>query len=95
MKTGTPKVTNFTGQGFRQLVSGITEGTIAVEGPYDNTNMAFTSGSTYDLTLQWTSGVNLTGTGILATLEPSMDVEDAGRVKATFEVNGPFTPSIV
>lgn len=95
MKTGTPKVTNFTGGGYRQLVSGITEGTVTVEGPYDNGNMAFTSGNSYDLTLQWTSGVTLAGTGILASLEPSMDVEDAGRLKCTFEISGSFTAGVV
>lgn len=94
MKTGTPKVTNFNGSGYRQLVSGITEGTITVDGPMDLGNMALTSGNTYVMTLQWTNSVTLTGTGILASLTPSDDVEDAGRVKCTFEINGTFTAAI-
>ncbi len=95
MSTGTPKVTNFTGGGYRQIVSGITEGTITVEGPYDEGNMPLTSGNTYTLTLNWNNTISLTGTAILAKLTPSMDVEDAGRIKCVFEVNGTFTAAIV
>jgi hypothetical protein len=93
MKTDTPAVNNFT-SAYRQLVSGLTQGTITTEGPYDNGNMPLTSGNTYTLTCQQTSGVNLTGTAILANIVSSQDIEDAARIKCVWEVTGAFTAAV-
>jgi len=95
MKTNTPNVTNFNGGGFRQIVSGITQGQLQIEGPYDQGNMPLVCGNSYSFTLTWTMGITLTCTAIISDMTPELDVEDAGRLKITAEVNGSFTAAVV
>ena len=95
MKTNTPNVTNFNGGGYRQIVSGITQGQLQIEGPYDEGNMPLTAGNSYSFTLNWNSMVMLTCTAIISDMTPELDTDDAGRLKITAEVNGSFTAAVV
>lgn len=94
MKTGLPKVTNFTTAGYQLLVSGITAGTITIEGPYNQSNMAFACGTSYTFILGWTNAVSITVTAFIESIEASTDVEQAGHVVITAQSSGTFTAAI-
>jgi hypothetical protein len=90
LKTAAPKVTNFLSQGFRELVVGISEATIDIEGPYNSGFVGLASGGEYVFVLGLNADVGLTVTAIITNLEPSNDVEDVPKIKITAESNGPF-----
>lgn len=90
------KTTNFT-VAASDYIGGIVDAKITLEGPYDNTGMGFTAGSTYTLLLGFTSTgpVQLSIPCICETIEPSIDVEKEQRVTLTFQSAGIFTAAIV
>lgn len=94
IETNLPKVTNFTSQAFQALVKGVTKGTITLEGPYNQGNMPFTSGTSYTWILTWTTGISITVTALISRLAPDDDVEDAARIRIQAESNGVFTAAI-
>lgn len=94
METAVPKVTNFTSGGFQALVSGITKGTITLEGPYNQGNMPLTCGNSYSFVLKWTASVSITVTALITKLSIDDDAEAAPRVNVTAESNGTFTAAI-
>lgn len=93
-KTNLPKVNNFT-SAYQQLVSGLTSATLTIEGPYDNTAMAFTAGTEYTFLLGFTNTVELSVPAIVESIESSQDIEDAARVTITAQSTGTFTAAIV
>lgn len=95
MSDGLPKVTNFTGGGKAQFVSGVQECEVTLSGPYDEGNQGFTLGTQYTLILGYTSMVNLTVPAILKKIEPDAKVEDAIRISLLFMVTGAFTAAII
>ena len=95
LKNNPGKVTNFTGLGYRQLITGITEATISIDGPYDAGNMAFAIGAAYILNLGFSNVISLTVTTICTGIKPDVDIEKEQRVALTFEQTGPFVAAIV
>ena len=94
-KAGAPKVTNFTGSGYQQLVAGVVSGTLTLTGPYDNGNMPLVAGTTYVFHCGSDTGVELTFSAIVTQIEVDDEVEDACRVNVTAESTGSFTAAIV
>lgn len=94
MKTGLPKVTNFNTGGYQLLVSGITSGTITLEGPYNQGNMPVTCGNSYAFTLTWAPTITIAVTAFVESIEASDDVEGAGHVVVTAQSSGSFTAAI-
>ncbi len=88
------KVTNFESQGYADYIDGITDGKITLSGPYDQGNMSFTVGSSYDLILTYISGTTLTVAALLESIDPDVKVEDAERVSLTFQSTGAFSAEI-
>jgi hypothetical protein len=95
MKSGLPKVTNFSTGGYQLLVSGITQGTITLEGPYNEGNMPLTAGNSYAFVLLWATGISLSCTAFVESIEASTDVEQAGHIVVTAQTSGAFTAAIV
>lgn len=94
MDTNLPVVNNFT-SAYQQLVSGVTSGTLTLEGPWDVSNMPLTTGNSYNFTLAVNNSVNLQVTAFVANITPSDDIDDAARVKVTAKTSGSFTAAIV
>ncbi len=92
-KSGLPKVNNFTSV-YQQLVGGITSATVTLEGPYDEGNMAFSVGSAVSFILSWDGSTHLTVPVLLESIDPSQDVNDAGRVSVVGQSTGSFTAAI-
>jgi hypothetical protein len=93
MKTGLPRVNNFT-SAYQLLVAGLTSGTLTLDGPYDGGNMPLTSGTSYAFTLRFSGAISLLVTALVGEIGPSQDIEDAARVTVTAESNGSFTAAI-
>jgi hypothetical protein len=95
MKTVFVKSNNFTMGGYQTGVAGITSATITLESQtYDEGNMAFTSGNSYDFVLGYTSGVSLTITVMIESIDVTVDYEGGQPVKITGQSNGSFTAAI-
>lgn len=94
MNTGLPKVTNFTSNGAQVLVKGIYKGRISLEGPYDQGNMPFSIGAELEFTLQFTEGISIVVNAFIETITPTVDVEDAQRIRMVCQSSGTFTAAI-
>jgi len=94
IKNGLSKTTNFTSAGYATYISGITDAKVTLSGPYDQGNMAFTVGNSYTLILTYVTMVTLTVTALLEDISVDVKVEDAERVKLTFQTTGSFTAAI-
>ena len=95
MKTNLPKVTNFTTAGFQKVVQGITSGTLTVSGPYNEGNMAFTSGQSYAWILGFDGTTTLTCTARISSIKADEDVDGSPQISITAETDGSFTAAIV
>jgi hypothetical protein len=93
MKTGLPRVNNFT-SAYQQLVAGLTSATISIDGPYDGGNMPLTAGTSYAFTLRVNGAISLVVTALVGEINPSQDIEDAARISITAESNGSFTAAV-
>ena len=93
LKAGLPKVNNFTSV-YQQLVVGLLSATLTLEGPYDGGNMPLTAGTSYVFVCKFSSTYTLTLTALVESIDPSQDIEDAGRVSVTAQTSGSFTASI-
>lgn len=93
IKGGLPRVNNFT-SAFQQLVAGLTSGTITLEGPYDGGNMPLAILTSYVFTLKYSNAITLAATALVGEINPSQDIEDAGRISVTAETSGTFTAAI-
>ena len=89
-----PKVNNFNGGGFQQVVAGLTGGTINLTGPWDVGNMPLTCGNSYSFTLAVNNTVNILVSAIVNNITIDDDVEDAARVKVSAKTNGSFTAAL-
>lgn len=94
MKCGLPKVTNFNSAPYQLLVAGILSASIYLEGPYNNTNMPFTCGTSYTWIMRWTALISLTVTAFIEELTPDNDVDGSPRVAITAQSSGSFTAAI-
>src|SRR5580658_10186825 len=74
IKTTLVEVTSFTSGGFQVMVAAVTGATLTVSGPYNMTNMPFTSGVGYIWLLYFTASIYLSVFALIETLEPSMEV---------------------
>jgi hypothetical protein len=94
IKAGAPNVTNFTSSGYKQIVSGVIAGTLTISGPYNQGSMAFSVNTTYTWLLGLDTGVELSVSAKLTSLEVDNNVEDSPRVSIGAETSGSFTSSI-
>ena len=94
IKAGNPKVTNFAGGGYQDLVRGVISATLSCSGAYDVGNMPLAAGTTYVFTLGLSPGVQLSASFLVTSLDVDNDVEDAPRLNITGESTGTFTASI-
>lgn len=94
MRGGAPKVTNFTGGGYQQLVAGVVAGTVTLSGPFNSGSMALAVGTSYAFVLGMTTGVELTVTALVTGIDVEDAVEDAPRITVTAESTGTFTASV-
>jgi hypothetical protein len=94
MKGGAPKVTNFAGSGYQQLVPGVKSATITLSGPYNQGAMAVAVNTSYAWILGMDTGVEITVTAQVTGIDVDDSVEDAPRVNVTAESTGSFTASI-
>lgn len=96
-KAGLVKVTNFNSGGQRQQVVGIIEGTLQMEGPYDQGNMPFVVGTGYTWILGYTTGIQITIYAIIESVEPAVDAEGAATLKITAQSDAstPFATNII
>ena len=90
-----PVITNFTSGGYQALLSGLVDGTVTISGPYNNTNMGFTVGTTYTWLLNLTDAVGLSVPAIIESLEPDDAVADSPRISITAKSTGSFTAAIL
>jgi hypothetical protein len=96
MKCKIVSANNFTGDGYQQIVSGVTSATITVESDtYDEGNMAFTCGAAYTFLLGYMTGVQLSITVIIESITPTVDYNGGQPIKIVGQSNGSFTASIV
>lgn len=94
IKGGTPKVTNFAGAGYQQLVPGVISGTLSLSGAYDQGNMPLTINTSYVFYCGFDTGIQLSVTAQVSSIDMDNDVEDTPRVNVTAESTGSFTASI-
>lgn len=94
LKTNLPKVTNWNSGGFQQLVSGITEATLTISGPYDAGNMPFTVGNSYIWLLNWTNVLGLSVPAIIESIDADNDVDGNPTISITARSSGNFTAAI-
>lgn len=88
-------VTNFTSEGFQNIVAGKVKGTVTVSGPYDSSGVdAWAVGDPYDVICSWNGTINLTLTGLLKSIKSTQDIDGAGRKELVFESDGVFTAEI-
>ena len=90
-----PDVTNFGSGGNQALTTGVRKVDVALEGPYDEGNMAIAYDTLYTLSCSWNGSINLTASGYVSDLNSTQDVKDAGRIKVTFKSSGAFSVAIV
>lgn len=88
-------VSNFTSGGYEENIDGFTGATIEASGPYDNTAMAMTKGTSYSFTLTLGTGVTIVVTARVKNIRVMTKVKDATRVSFTARSTGSFTPAIV
>lgn len=94
MKAGVLNVTNFQSGGYREVVPGIIEASLELEGPYDGGNMPLTVGTSYAFTLTYSGAINILVTAMVAKIAPDVDVEKEEIIHVTAEVSGTFTAAI-
>lgn len=94
LRSGAPKVTNFTSGGYQEIVGGVIAGTITLNGPYNQGAMALAANTSYVFHLGMDTGVEFSLTARITNLEVDNDTEDAPRVTVTAESSGSFTASI-
>lgn len=93
-KTKLPDVTNFNSGGYRQRVTGITEATVTLSGPYDQGNMPFTAGTAYTLLLGWTSLISLSVPILVESIKADNDVDGNPTIEIVGQSTGSFTAAI-
>lgn len=93
MKSGLPKVNNFT-SAYQLLVAGLLSGTLSLDGPYDGGNMPLAAGVSYAFVLKFSNAITLTVTCFVESIDPSQDIEDAARLSVTAQSSGTFTAAI-
>lgn len=86
-----PKVNNFTGGGFQQVVGGLEGGELTFEGPWDVGNMPIVVGNSYTFICAVNGSVSVSVPAIVGKIEFGTDVEDAARVKVSAQTNGSFS----
>jgi hypothetical protein len=94
IKAGTPKVTNFAGSGYQQIVPGVVMATITLSGAYDSGNMPLAANSVYAFHLGMDTGVELAIPAQVSGIEADNDVEGTPTVSVTAESTGVFTAAI-
>lgn len=94
LKAGNPKTTNFAGGGYQSLVTGVISGTVTCSGAYDTGNMALAVGSSYAFHLGLDTGVELTATFLVTSVDVDNDVEGTPQISVTGESTGTFTSAI-
>ena len=95
MKTVFVKANNFTGEGYQQGVPGMCSATLNLEAnTYDQGNMAFVAGNTYTFVLGYTTGVSLTLTVLIESIDVTVDYEGGQPVKITGQSTGSFSAAI-
>ncbi len=94
LKGGAPKVTNFAGLGYQQLVGGVKAGTITLSGAYDQGNMPLQINTTYTFHLGLALGIELALPAQVSDIDVDNDVEDAPRVTVTAQSTGEFNAQI-
>ncbi len=98
IRTGAPKVNNFTSGGFDANVQGFTGATINLTGPYNEGNMPLTGGQTYVFHLGFITGapgVELQITARVTSIKPTADAEGTVTLDVTAESTGSFTASVL
>lgn len=94
MKGDVLDVTNFGSGGYRENIAGLVGATVTLSGALDSTAMPFAVGTTYALILKSSSGVSVTITGRLETIEHTAAVDGSVDVSLTFQSTGSFTAAI-
>ncbi|VTR93207.1 unnamed protein product [Gemmata massiliana] len=94
MKAGTPKITNWTTNGFQAVVPGVVAATISCSGPWNFGRTPVTLNSVYAFHLGLDTGVELVVNAQVSAIEPENDVEGTPAVSITAESTGTFTASI-
>lgn len=95
IRGGTPKVTNWSGGGYQQLVAGVVAGTVTVSGAWNVGGMPVAIGALYTFHLGLGTGIELIVNAIVSAIDPENDVEDTPRVSVTAESSGAFVAVIV
>ncbi|QJW98690.1 hypothetical protein [Frigoriglobus tundricola] len=95
MKCVVVKANNFTGGGYQQVVAGMVSASLTLEADtYDQGNMAFSVGETYDFVLGYTSEVNVTVHVLIESISPTVDYENGQPIKISGQSNGSFDAGI-
>lgn len=90
------KVNNFQSAGAQSLVQGFYKGTVTLAGAHDLQNMPFNLLKTTPdvITLQWTAGLQVSITGYMKNLSPSVKAEDTPRLKVVYWSHGTWTAAV-
>lgn len=88
-----PTVNNFE-SAFQAIVGGLVKATLTFEGAYDGGNMPFTVNTQYTFICGMSASISYPIPAMVKTIEPSQDIDDAGRVTITAQSNGSFTAAI-
>jgi hypothetical protein len=95
MKCVVVKANNFTGGGYQQVVGGMISATLTLDADtYDEGNMTFTVGDTYEFVLGYTSEVDITITVLLESIDATVDYEGGQPIKIVGQSDGGFTAAI-
>lgn len=96
MKCVVVKANNFTGGGYQQVVPGLASATLTLEQlTYDEGNSAFAVGDTYTFILGYTTGISLTLTVMVESINVTVDIEGGQPVKIVGQSTGSFTAAII
>jgi hypothetical protein len=93
MEVKLPEVSNWSSLA-RLFVAGLYNVKFQVEGPWDSGSMGIALGTTYTVVITWGTAVTTSVSAICEKIEIDQDVDDAARLKITFQSNGTFTASI-
>ncbi len=87
-KQDLPKVNNFNGLGFQNVVGGLNGGALTFEGPWDVGNMPIVVGNAYTFICGVNTATAVTVNALVGKIDFGTDVEDAARATFHCQTNG-------